>query len=212
MDTSPRPQDTTPAPTITLATIKAVLAKGQAAHPDLAGRMDKAAHILATRSVEPSGDDGRSWWVESETAAQQFYLVVSTPHGPWVCTCKDFERRHDWCKHALAVALLRRCQEAGGTPPPPAPIPFPTERYSLDTRFELTEAGAAYLDTLAASEPAPPAACRHLCPRCHKAHGHAEPCAYPGMPQLCDRCYEREHGRSKAEAAAARGATPAPVA
>ena len=53
-------------PDFQVSTLRTVLAKGQAAHPDLAGRMDKAAHLLATRLVEPSGEDGRSWWVASE--------------------------------------------------------------------------------------------------------------------------------------------------
>ncbi|HLH23290.1 MAG TPA: SWIM zinc finger family protein [Chloroflexota bacterium] len=121
---TPQAQPTTAR--ITLDTLKAMLAKGQAAHPDLAGRMDKAARILATRTVEPTGDDGRSWWVASETQAEQFYLVIITPHGAWPCTCKDFERRHDWCKHSLAVALLRRCQEhqEHPEPDPDAPIPY----------------------------------------------------------------------------------------
>jgi hypothetical protein len=150
VDTSPRTQDSTPAPSITLAALKVILAKGRAAHPDLAGRMDKAAHIIVARSITPTGDDAGSWWVESETGAYRWYLVVITPHGPWVCTCKDHSRRGDWCKHGLAVALLRRCQEAGGPTPPPTPILFPVERYSLDTRFELTTDGLAYLDGCAA--------------------------------------------------------------
>jgi hypothetical protein len=42
VDTCPRTQDTTPAPAITLAQLQAILAKGRAAQPDLADRMDKA--------------------------------------------------------------------------------------------------------------------------------------------------------------------------
>jgi len=145
---TPQAQDTTSAPAITLAQLRAMLAKGRAAHPDLAGRMDKASHILVARTVEPTGDDGKSWWVESETAEQQFYLVLVTPHGAWPCTCKDFERRQDWCKHALAVALLKRCQEEAATP-----IPFPERVYADDDRIELTEAGAAYLAALDAPVP-----------------------------------------------------------
>ena len=48
----------TPGGVESLATLRAVLTKGQAAHADLASRMDRAAHILATRPVEPSGEDG----------------------------------------------------------------------------------------------------------------------------------------------------------
>jgi hypothetical protein len=129
MTATPRAQSSAPA--ITLDTLKAILAKGQAAHPDLAGRMDKAAHLLATRTVEPSGEDGRSWWVASETQPAQWYLVVTTPGGPWVCTCKDFERRHDWCKHGLSVALLRRCQEHQAVPPTDPDVPIPYELTAL---------------------------------------------------------------------------------
>jgi hypothetical protein len=143
MELAPSPVPQSSAPGVTLATLRAVLAKGQAEHPDLAGRMDKAAHILATRDVTPTGDDGRSWWVASETAPDQWYLVITTPRGVWPCTCKDHERRRDWCKHALAIALLRRCQESTA-----APIPFPERAYGDDDRFELTDAGAAYLATL----------------------------------------------------------------
>jgi hypothetical protein len=140
------PIEQSSAPAVSLATLRDLLAKGREAHPDLASRMDKAAHILVARSITPTGDDGRSYWVESETSTEpQFYLVVVTPHGAWPCTCRDFERRQSWCKHALAVALLRRCEEAAA---PPAPIPFPTERYSDDVRFELTEEGIAFLDGL----------------------------------------------------------------
>ena len=54
MDTSPRTQDTTPAPAITLATLREVRAKGQAAHPELACHMERAAHIVALRSIQPA--------------------------------------------------------------------------------------------------------------------------------------------------------------
>ncbi len=50
--TTPQAQDTTPA--ITLATLRAVLAKGQAAHPELAPRMERAAMIVALRSISPA--------------------------------------------------------------------------------------------------------------------------------------------------------------
>ncbi len=49
--------------------------------------MDRAAHILATRLVEPTSDHVRSWWVESETEAGHYNLVAIRPHGAWPCTC-----------------------------------------------------------------------------------------------------------------------------
>ena len=60
--------------------------------------------------------------------------MVCTPRGAWVCTRKDFERRHDWCKHGLSVALLRSCQEPQTAPPPDPDAPIP---------FELTPAALA---------------------------------------------------------------------
>lgn len=90
-----------------------------------AARHAKAAHILATRTVEPAGEDGRSWWVASERDPGQHYLVLTAGRGVWPCTCWDWERRHDWCKHGLAVALLRRCTERAAPPVDvDAPIPF----------------------------------------------------------------------------------------
>jgi hypothetical protein len=116
-----------------------MLAKGRAAHPDLAARLDKAAHILVARTVEPTGDDGTSWWVQSETDTATHYFVIVQARGAWPCTCKDFERRQDWCKHGLAVALLRRCAEHQAPPDPDAD----------SQRFYVTAEGAAYLDRLA---------------------------------------------------------------
>lgn len=116
------PQSSTAA--ITLGTLQAVLARGQRAHPALAARLDKAAHLLACRTIEPSGPDAQSWWVQSETNPATSYFVI-VQLGPWPCTCRDFEQRRDWCKHGLAVALLRRCTElAAPLVDEAAPIPF----------------------------------------------------------------------------------------
>jgi hypothetical protein len=133
MATTPEAQRTTPA--ISLATLQAVLARGQAAHSDLAARLDKAAHIVATRAIEPSGDDGRSYWVPSETQPGQLYLVIIAPRGPWPCTCRDYERRQTWCKHSLALALRRRCEEIERQ-----------QAESTPAYVNITPAGAAYLD------------------------------------------------------------------
>src|SRR5215207_5679817 len=107
--------------TVTLATLQAVLDGAKAHCPDLASRLDKAAGLLATGRVE-RGDTGRIWWVSSETDAAKEYAVAIFKGGPWVCNCPDFQRRKQWCKHGLSVALLKRCQEReGDTPSPVAP-------------------------------------------------------------------------------------------
>lgn len=110
-------------PAVSLATVQRLVERGKQAHPDLATRMDKAAALLVTRSIE-CGESGRVWYVQSERHPDTEYPVTPRRRGPWRCTCADFARRHDWCKHGLAVALLQRCQAAEG-PEPPAPIAFP---------------------------------------------------------------------------------------
>lgn len=110
-----------------VATLRALVERGKRAHPDLASRLDKAAGLLVTRAVE-RGESGRVWFVQSERHPDQEYIV--TPRrGVWRCTCQDFVRRSDWCKHGLAVALLRRCQETEDwePDPPPAPARHPAE-------------------------------------------------------------------------------------
>jgi hypothetical protein len=107
--------------------------------------MDRAAHILATRPVEPSGDDGSSWWVTSESQAHTQYLVLTVPRGPWPCTCQDYARRRDWCKHALAVALLRKC-EAYEARHAPIPLPVPPLDPDAPIPFVLTPKALAALD------------------------------------------------------------------
>lgn len=128
-----------------LETIREFLAKGKAEHPDLDSRMDKAAFILVTKDIEPIDDWG--YWVQGES--EPWYLVQIRQPGPWVCQCKDFERRKDWCKHGLAAALRKRCVEReGGQRVVAAPIPFPKPSIS-DTEpipYVLTEKAHAYLD------------------------------------------------------------------
>ena len=117
---TPTPERTTAG--VTLDTLQCVLDGAKQRCPDLAIRLDKAAGLLATGRVQ-CGDTGRIWWVTSETDAEKEYAVAIFKGGPWVCNCPDFQRRKTWCKHGLAVALLKRCQdrEGAGTPPPTAP-------------------------------------------------------------------------------------------
>jgi hypothetical protein len=53
------------------------------------------------------------------------------------------------------VRLLVACQEREAARETPAPIPFPTERYSPEDRFELTPKGLAYLESTD-PDPGPP--------------------------------------------------------
>jgi hypothetical protein len=90
------------APTFSPATIATVLARGIAAHPDMALRMDRAATIVERGGVqvEPYG-----WSVASECTEGKAYTV--TPDG--ACSCPDFARRGGPCKHAVAVQMQAAC-------------------------------------------------------------------------------------------------------
>ena len=142
---TPSTQPTTA--TVALATLQTVLDGAQAQCPDLASRLDKAAHILATGRVAADANP-RIWWVRSETTATT-YAVTMVRGQAWHCTCPDHKRRGDWCKHGLAVALLKRCQERQAAPVPLALIPFPIAG-NLDPDaqigYDLTEKALAYLD------------------------------------------------------------------
>src|SRR5215210_1191787 len=102
---------------ITLDQLQSILDAAKAKCPDLASRLDRAASLLITRRIE-RGESGRVWFVQSETDLEREYAVAIFKGGPWVCECQDYKRRQQWCKHGLAVALLRRCQEQAETPPP----------------------------------------------------------------------------------------------
>src|SRR5262249_30664301 len=79
--------------------------------------------------------------------ANKWYWVYRPAVAPVeMCLCEDYKQRGGPCKHALAVRLLQACEEREAARETPAPIPFPTERYSPEDRFELTPKGLAYLD------------------------------------------------------------------
>src|SRR3954471_13801711 len=134
------------APTFSLATLRAVLAAMEAAHPEHASRLVRAANIVAVREIEHS-PDSRLWFVGSECDPTNTYFVLYVPQfGVWTCNCKDFVQRGGPCRHALAVQMLQACEARGrGPQPPPTPLAFPQRAYADGDRFELTEAGAAYL-------------------------------------------------------------------
>src|SRR5687768_7221905 len=112
MNTAPVTQSS--APEIILATLRTVLAKGQAAHPELASRMERAAMILVLRRIEPavSGQAG-AYWVQASDGSREYWVTLD-PRGYRGdrCTCKDYESRGGPCKHAMAVRLLQACERA----------------------------------------------------------------------------------------------------
>src|SRR5919199_4596599 len=122
MVTSPQAQSSAPA--FSLATLREVLAAMEAAHPERASRLVRAANIVAIRRIQ-LGDSGKVYWVQSECDATQEYMVVPVPEfGIMTCTCKDFHQRRGPCKHALAVQMFQ-ASEASERGPEPPPIAFP---------------------------------------------------------------------------------------
>jgi hypothetical protein len=146
---TPQPQDSTPAPSFSLATLRAVVAEMEAAHPERAGRIVRAANIVAVREIEATASG--TYWVQSEVDPTKEYWVCPLPQfNVWRCTCKDFQQRGGPCKHALAVQILQACEAADrGPEPPPPPLAFPTRHYRDDDRFELTPRGLAAVAAVA---------------------------------------------------------------
>jgi len=57
-------------------------------------------------SVEPFVI-GRFWVVHSTMSGKPHeYMVAKLDDGGWACDCPDFQKRHQECKHILAVKLL----------------------------------------------------------------------------------------------------------
>ena len=139
MTATPRIQSSAPA--FSLASLRAVLAEMEAAHPECGQRLVRAANIVAIRQIERTARG--NYWVQSECDPTSEYMVVLLPElGVWTCTCKDFQQRGGPCKHALAVQLLQACEARERGPAPP-PIALPARCYADDDRFELTALGVA---------------------------------------------------------------------
>jgi hypothetical protein len=137
--------------TFSVATLRTVLAKGQAAHPELACRMERAALIVVQRRISPAmaaENQGTCYWVEASDGAREYWVTLD-PRGYRGdrCTCPDATQRGNPCKHSIAVRLLQKC-ETGGRGPEPPPIPFPARTLTDDEPipFELTEKALAALD------------------------------------------------------------------
>src|ERR687886_1616669 len=136
------------APAISLATLREVLAKGQAAHPELACRMERAALIVVQRSISPAmapENHGVGYWVEASDGSREYWVTLD-PRGYRGdrCTCPDYRQRGGPCKHAMAVRLLQEC-EADERGPEPPPLAFPPRGYADEDGFELILKGEAYL-------------------------------------------------------------------
>src|SRR5689334_2561029 len=93
------------APTFSLATLRAVLAEMEAAHPERRSRLIRAANIVAVREIEKSADTS-IWYVPSECDPSVTYFVLYVPpFGLWTCNCRDATTRGNPCKHGLAVEM-----------------------------------------------------------------------------------------------------------
>src|SRR5690348_10990635 len=105
---SPSRQAQSSAPLISLATLRQVLASGQAAQPALACWMDHAAHVIALRHIERA--TGAGWWVESESSDRQYWVLLDARgYRGDLCTCREPDRSGP-CQHSMAVRLLLACE------------------------------------------------------------------------------------------------------
>ncbi|HLH23484.1 MAG TPA: SWIM zinc finger family protein [Chloroflexota bacterium] len=143
-----------PAPAISLQTLREVLAKGQAAHPELPCRMERAADIVAFRSISPAlapANVGHAYWVQASDGSREYWVCLSERgYRGDRCTCPDYQQRGGPCKHAIAVRLLRACERAEQrqASPPANLVPWPTPTLDPDAPipFVLTDKALAYLD------------------------------------------------------------------
>jgi len=103
-------------------------AKGKAARPALAGRLDSAAQLVRDGLVLLEGDTARigPYTITAET-----------------CACRDFEYRGGWCKHRLAVRMARHLTAHGFALPAPQPAaPAP----QISARNRALIAGGTVID------------------------------------------------------------------
>ena len=152
--TSPAPRFATSeclAPSITLATLRAVLADLEPLHGQRAVR---AANIVACRAIEPSYSPG-GWYVQSESDPDTDYIVLHVQGlDRWTCSCRDWQNRGEsigCCKHILSIKILRECEaREQGPEPPPLPLPFLEDDPDQPISYVLTDAALAELDVAAA--------------------------------------------------------------
>src|SRR5690349_16678163 len=86
-------------------TIRSLVQRGAARHPELASRLEHAAFIALFRRVAPELDG--TWTVASENDAGTTHRV--TLDAPTFCTCQDSQRHPGQeCKHSLATVMVAR--------------------------------------------------------------------------------------------------------
>lgn len=89
----------------TAVEIQTVAASAKRRHPALAGRIDKAAEILASGSLQldPIAWDKcqvARWRIASQSGNGSYVVTSGT------CPCQD--KRTQWCKHAIATQLYSK--------------------------------------------------------------------------------------------------------
>lgn len=114
-------------PATTLEQLRALVDELRAEFPAAGQRLDHAATLVLSYTVERGTAPGL-WWVDSETEPGQQYLVLRKAGEPSSCTCQDWSRRGAQagvCKHIAATVLIERGEraEAEATDPTPEPPP-----------------------------------------------------------------------------------------
>jgi hypothetical protein len=114
------------------AALTDLLSLAIADHPEWAVKVSKAAHLVELGHVRP---DRGGFTVESECTPGTAYWVDRTS-----CSCPDFQKRGRYCKHQLAVGLLRAVEKRlvgeRNVRPQRAAAPIP---------YEVTADGLLYL-------------------------------------------------------------------
>jgi len=121
-------EEATPRPATLDDALAGMVAKGTAARPTLAGRLDSAAQLVRDGLVHLAGDTARigPYTITAET-----------------CACRDFEYRGGWCKHRLAVRMARHLTAHGFALPAPQPAaPAP----QISARNRALIAGGTVID------------------------------------------------------------------
>src|ERR1044071_8938368 len=69
---------------------------------EMSERKQKALVIAAVSKLTKKGD---KWHVPSASGYAPYYVVDPNPRSPH-CTCPDFEKRQERCKHIYAVEIV----------------------------------------------------------------------------------------------------------
>jgi hypothetical protein len=106
-----------------MTTVAALVERGMKNSPLLAARLQRAARIVTSNPPRPVKHSESLWLVPSASSPGVRYLVDTENH---LCTCPDFQKHilarskgrkagapAGWCKHRLAVEMVRRL-----APPP----------------------------------------------------------------------------------------------